>query len=120
MILVRPIETQFHDHCSKRMGKTWSEACSTLPTEGPQGSSGVHCVSEPQLPHLQNGRVELNGIPNILILPLLSSPRILGPADDINLVLVERECATLLNLLFEERVFRIFKIVLTLKQEKTS
>lgn len=83
-------------------------------------SSGVHCVSEPQLPHLQNGRVELNGIPNILILPLLSSPRILGPADDINLVLVERECATLLNLLFEERVFRIFKIVLTLKQEKTS
>lgn len=87
-------------------------------------SSGVHCVSEPQLPHgmrnLQNGRVELNGIPNILILPLLSSPRILGPADDINLVLVERECATLLNLLFEGRVFRIFKIVLTLKQEKTS
>lgn len=55
-----------------------------------------------------------------LFSPVLSCPRILGPTVDINLVLEVRESTTHLNLLFEGRVFRIFKIVLTPKQDKTS
>lgn len=44
---------------------------------------------------------------------VLSCPRIFVPEVDINLVIVVRESATHLNLLFEGRVSRIFRIVLT-------
>jgi hypothetical protein len=71
-----------------------------------------------QLLHVQSKRLKLNSISNILIFIFLSWPRISGPTDDS--FGDEGESTTHLNLLFEGKVFGIFRIALILKQGKTS
>ena len=54
------------------------------------------------MPGPENERDKLNGIPGILIFIYFSCSSILGPTDNINLVLLARENATHLDLLSRE------------------